>query len=82
MADQYDDTPPAEDKSAPVKKTRKSTGKMTDEQKAQLNKHMAKHKKAGMSASEMKSHRMKMMVRMRKGMTVAKAHNDLKKGSK
>ena len=30
----------------------------------------------------MKSHRMKMMVRMRKGMTVAKAHNDIKKGSK
>ncbi len=82
MADQYDDTPSEGVPPAPVKKTRKSTGKMTDEQKAKLTKHMAKHKKAGMSATEMKSHRMKMMVRMRKGMTVAKAHNDLKKASK
>ena len=82
MADQYSETPPAEEKSAPVKKTRKSTGKMSDEQKAQLTKHMAKMKKGGMSASEMKSHRMKMMVRVRKGMTIQKAHNELKKGSK
>ena len=82
MADKYDDTPSEGVPPASVKKTRKSTGKMTDEQKAQLTKHMAKHKKAGMSATEMKSHRMKMMVRMRKGMTVAKAHNDLKKASK
>ena len=51
--------------------------KMTDKQKADLNKHMEKHKKAGMSASEMKSHRMKMMSRMRKGMSVNKAHKDI-----
>lgn len=82
MADKYDDTPSEGVPPAPVKKTRKSTGKMTDEQKAKLTKHMTKMGKAGMSASEMKSHRMKMMVRMRKGMTVAKAHNDLKKASK
>jgi len=66
---------------APEKKARKSTGKMSDKQKADLKKHMEKHKKAGMSASEMKSHRMKMMGRMRKGMTLQKAHNDIKKSS-
>ncbi len=55
--------------------------KMTDEQKKQLKQHMEKHKKAGMSATEMKRHRMLMMVRMRKGMSVQKAHNDIKKSS-
>jgi hypothetical protein len=38
--------------------------------------------KGGMSKSEMKSHRMRMMARVRKGMTIQKAHNDIKKGSK
>ena len=71
----FDDTKQEEEKVA-----RKSTGKMTDVQKAQLNKHMAKHKKNGMSPSDMKRHRMMMMVRMRKGMSVVKAHNDIKKG--
>jgi hypothetical protein len=31
-----------------------------------------------MTASEKKSHRMKMMSRMRKGMSVADAHKDIK----
>ena len=35
------------------------------------------HKEAGMSVKEMRSHRMKMMSRMRKGMSVAKAHKDI-----
>ncbi len=69
-------SPPPSPKAAPPKKKREGI-KMTDKQKADLNKHMEKHKKAGMSASEMKSHRMKMMSRMRKGMTVAKAHKDI-----
>ena len=61
-----------------TKQKKKREGvKMTDKQKADLNKHMEKHKKAGMSASEMKSHRMKMMSRMRKGMSVNKAHKDI-----
>ena len=51
---------------APVAKPKRVGTKMTDKQK-----------KAGMSASEMKSHRMKMMGRMRKGMTVNKAHKDV-----
>jgi hypothetical protein len=69
---------PQSESPAPAKKKREGV-KMTDTQKAQLKKHMDKHKKDGMSASEMKSHRMKMMVRMRKGMSVTKAHNDIKK---
>lgn len=56
-----------------------SGGKMSDKQKSDLKKHMAKMEKGGMSKSEMKSHRMKMMSRMRKGMSVARAHKDVMK---
>jgi len=53
----------------------KSSGKMTDKQKADLKKHMAGHKDMkDMSASQLKSHRMRMMSRMRRGDSVAKAH--------
>ena len=62
---------------APVKK--QTSGKMTEKQKADLKKHMEGHKKKGMSASEMKSHRMKMMSRMRRGMSIAAAHKDIMK---
>jgi hypothetical protein len=62
---------------APVKKKREGI-KMTDKQKSDLNKHMEKVGK-NMTASEKKSHRMKMMGRMRKGMSVAKAHKDISK---
>jgi len=83
MSDYSDDTPvsepePSSEAKAPAPAKKKREGvKMTDKQKADLNKHMEKHKKAGMSASEMKSHRMKMMSRMRKGMSVNKAHKDI-----
>ena len=60
---------------APLKKKREGV-KMTDKQKADLTKHMTKVGK-DMSVSERKSHRMKMMSRMRKGETVAKAHKAL-----
>ena len=63
---------------APEKKKREGV-KMTDKQQADLAKHMSKMEKGGMSKSEMKSHRMKMMGRMRKGMSVAKAHKDISK---
>ncbi len=64
---------------APVKKKRESV-KMTDAQKKQLNKHMDKMKKDGMTGSEAKSHRMKLMSRMRnKNMSVGKAHSDIMK---
>jgi hypothetical protein len=59
----------------PTKKIQ-SSRKMTDKQKADLKKHMDKHKDQ-MSPSEFKSHRMKMMGRMRKGMSIAKAHKDI-----
>lgn len=59
--------------------TKRASVKMTDKQKADLTKHMAKLQKNGMSPSEMKSHRMKMMGRMRKGMSVGKAHKDIQK---
>ncbi len=78
----YEETPDAPAPSpAPAKKSRKGVGAMSDQQKTQLRKHMAKMEKAGMSKAEMKSHRMKMMARMRKGMTVQKSHNDIKKAS-
>lgn len=83
MPSHYDDEPasepePAPASEAPAKKKREGV-KMTDKQKDQLKKHMAKMEKQGMSKSEMKSHRMKMMSRMRKGMSVAKAHKDITK---
>ena len=61
---------------APVKKTRVKKP-MSDKQKTDLTKHMDKMKKGGMEGKELKSHRMKMMVRMRKGMTVGKAHKEI-----
>ena len=59
------------------KKQSKPSGKLSDKQKADLKKHMDKVGK-DMSSSEKKSHRMKMMSRMRKGMSVSKAHKDIK----
>jgi len=60
-------------------KPKREAKKLSDKQKADLTKHMEKMKKDGMSASEMKSHRMKLMSRMRKDpkMTAKKAHKDV-----
>ena len=61
-------------------KPKMSAGKMTDKQKADLKKHMASHKDMkDMSPSQLKSHRMKMMSRMRRGMSISKAHKDIMK---
>ncbi len=49
-------------------------GKLSDKQKSDLKKHMDK---LDMTASEKKSHRMKMMVRMRRGLSVSKAHKEI-----
>lgn len=57
-------------------KPKASGGKLSDKQKSQLKKHMDK---SGLSGSEAKSHRMKMMSRMRRGMSVGKAHKDIMK---
>jgi len=51
-----------------------SHSKMNDSQKADLKKHMDSYK-----GDDKKSHRMKMMVRMLKGMSVNEAHKDIMK---
>ena len=57
-----------------------SSGKLSDKQKADLKKHMEKHKDLqDLTPSQLKSHRMKMMSRMRKGMSLKKAHADIMK---
>ena len=79
----YSDSPapapepaPEPEKPKKVKKTGVPRTKMTEKQRKDLAKHMEKVGK-DMTASEKKSHRMKMMGRMRKGMSVAKAHKDI-----
>jgi hypothetical protein len=62
---------------APVKKKREGV-KMTDKQKADLKKHMEKHKDLkDLNTSQLKSHRMKMMSRMRQGKSVSQAHKEI-----
>jgi len=57
--------------------------KLTDKQKADLKKHMMKHKDLkDMSVSQLRSHRMAMMVRMRRGLTLNKAHREIMKKPK
>jgi len=71
---------PVADTPAPVVEKKKREGKkMTDKQKADLNKHMEKLKKGGMTLTEQRSHRMRMMGQLRKDekMTVTKAHKAL-----
>jgi hypothetical protein len=53
--------------------------KLTDEQKASLKKHMEGHKG---SEAEKKSHRIKMIGRMSRGMSLEEAHKDIMSGGK
>ena len=76
MPDHYDDKPSDNVVNEPPAKKKRESTKMTDKQKADLKKHMDK---SGLTGSEAKSHRMKMMSRMRKGMSVQKAHKDIMK---
>jgi hypothetical protein len=83
---QENSSPPVEQETPPpasptpvvktVKKKREGV-KMTDKQKTDLNKHMLKVGK-NMTVSEKKSHRMKMMGKMRKGETLNKAYKSIK----
>tara|TARA_R100000654_G_scaffold62217_1_gene89182 strand:- start:134 stop:379 length:246 start_codon:yes stop_codon:yes gene_type:complete len=58
----------------------KKTGTLTEKQKEDLKKHMDNHKDLkDMTPSQLKSHRMKMMVRMKKGMSISAAHKDIGK---
>lgn len=78
MPEHYESEPASETAPAPASKPKRESKKLTDKQKTDLNKHMAKMKKDGMSLSEQKSHRMKLMSRMRnKNMSVNKAHADI-----
>lgn len=52
---------------------------LTDKQKADLKKHIDK---VGGTPAEKKSHRMKMISRMSRGMSLAKAHKDIQEGQK
>ena len=60
---------------APVKKKRESK-KLTDKQKLDLKKHMDKVKE-GMTATERKSHRMRMMAKVRQGKSIKVAHKEI-----
>jgi hypothetical protein len=73
MPDHYSSPEPAP---APAPKKKREGTKMTDKQKSDLKKHM---EKSGLTGSEAKSHRMKMMSRMRKGMSIKAAHADIMK---
>jgi hypothetical protein len=77
--DQYDAV--SEPQPAPVEKKKREGKKMSDKQKADLTKHMDKMKKGGMTLTEQRSHRMRMMAQLRKDekMTVNKAHKSLSK---
>ena len=68
-------TKKSEDKEPPAKPA-KSSKKLTDKQKGDIKKHMDK---LDMTVSEKKSHRMKMMAKMRKGQSVKKAHSAIMK---
>ena len=75
MSENYETTPAPAPAPAPVSKPKREAKKLTDKQKQDLNKHM---EKSGLTGSEAKSHRMKMMSRMRnKNMTVKAAHKDI-----
>jgi len=80
MSDYESKSPPPSTPSSPkpVAKKKREGVKMTDKQKKDLSKHMEKVGK-DMTTSEKKSHRMKMMSRMRRGDSVGKAHKDSSK---
>ena len=80
MSDYESDTPAPEPAPAPVKPKRESK-KLSESQKADLKKHMNKMKKDGMTLTEQRSHRMKLMSRMRQDpkMSARKAHTAISK---
>tara|TARA_R110000772_G_scaffold52995_3_gene121344 strand:+ start:157 stop:444 length:288 start_codon:yes stop_codon:yes gene_type:complete len=61
----------------PVKKKREGV-KMTEKQKKELTKHMAK---SGLTGREAKSHRMSMMGQLRQGKSMKAAHTEVQKRS-
>ena len=72
-----DKSTPAYGTPASAKPTKPRDPPMTDAQKKALTKHMEDPEQKAMDSKARKSHRSKMSVRMRKGMSVDKAHKDL-----
>ena len=65
-------------KSMPAPGPAPKSSPMTERQKTMLKNHMDKHKDLkDLSPAQMKSHRAKMMSRMKRGLSVAKAHKDI-----
>jgi hypothetical protein len=63
---------------APVKKpSTHARNKLSDKQKMDLKKHMDKVGK-NMTITERRSHRMKMLSRVSKGMSISAAHKEIK----
>lgn len=78
MPSHYSSSEP-EPEPAPAPKKKREGTKMSEKQKSDLKKHM---EKSGLTGSEAKSHRMAMMSRLRKGMSMKAAHADVMKSSK
>lgn len=68
---------PEPEKTQEKKTSTKARSKLTDKQKMDLKKHMDKVGK-NMTTSEKRSHRMKMLSRVSKGMSISAAHKDIK----
>ena len=65
-------------KSMPAPRPSSKSSPMTQRQKTMLKNHMDKHKDLkDLSPAQMKSHRAKMMSRIKKGMSIANAHKDI-----
>jgi len=62
----------------PAPKKKRVVVKMTDKQKIDLKKHMDKHKDLkDLDVASRKSHRMKMMSKMRQGKSLKEAHKEI-----
>ena len=65
-------------KSMPAPRPSSKSSSLTERQKTMLKNHMDKHKDLkDLSPAQMKSHRSKMMSRLKKGMSISKAHKDI-----
>ena len=74
----YGSTSMAPMKQRSVAKSSAKSSAMTEKQKTQLKKHMDQHKDLkDLSPSQRKSHRAKMVSRLRKGMSMSAAHKDI-----
>jgi len=73
----YQETPVNEQTPVETKKPTTNGKKLSDKQKDELKKHMEKMKKGGMSLTEQRSHRMRLMGKMRQGKSLKAAHKEV-----